>query len=269
MADAPHFRADIAEAYDRLLVPMIFEWYATDLAERVAALAPQRVLEVAAGTGVATRAMDRRLDASVEITATDLSQAMLERAAAIGTRRVVDWRPADALDLPFPDASFDVVVCQFGAMFFPDKPRAYSEARRVLRDGGTYLFSVWDGIEENELADAVEAAVAEVFPADPPRFMGRLPHGYHDAAVIARDLARGGFPGRPEIVTLAARSYAGSPQEAAEAFCLGTPLRAELESRDAARLAEATEVAAAAIARRFGHGGIDAKMQAKVVSATR
>ena len=269
MSPAPSFLPDIAEVYERLLVPMIFAPYATDIAERVADLKPRRVLEVAAGTGVVTRAMSRRLDASVAITATDFSPAMLERATGVGTARPVDWQPADAMNLPFADASFDVVVCQFGAMFLPDKARAFAEARRVLRDGGMLLFSVWDRIEENEFADVVEAALAEVFPHDPPRFMRRVPHGYFDTYTITRDLANAGFTKQPVISTIAARSPAESAHVAATAYCHGTPLRTEIESRDALQLATATAAATVAVARRFGPGAIDGKIQAHVVSVAR
>ena len=89
---------------------------------------------------------------------------MLDHAADIGTARPVEWRQADAMQLPFEDAEFDAVVCQFGAMFFPDKAKAFAEARRVLRPGGVFLFNVWDRIDENEFADMVTTALAAVFP---------------------------------------------------------------------------------------------------------
>jgi SAM-dependent methyltransferase len=167
--------------------------------------------------------------------------------------------------LPFEDATFDAVVCQFGSMFFPDKPRAFSEARRVLKPGGAFVFNVWDRIEENEFADAVTTALESVFPRDPPRFLARTPHGYHDRARIEHDLASGGFAGVPGIATVAARSRANSPRAPAIAYCQGTPLRNEIEARDASRLGEATDIAADAVARRFGHGPVDGKIQAHIV----
>ncbi len=270
MAISPHdtlFAGSIPELYDELLVPLIFEPYADDLARRVAALSPARVLETAAGTGVVTRAMSRLLPAA-HIIATDLNQPMLDRAAAIGAACPVAWRQADAMQLPFADASFDLVVCQFGVMFFPDKARAYAEVRRVLRPGGVFLFNAWDRIEENEFAQAVTEALASVFPADPPRFMARTPHGYHDEQIIAHDLAQGGFAAAPRIDTVAARSRAASARVAAMAYCQGTPLRNEIEARAAQggpSLAEATAVAAKAIAERFGNGAVDAKIRARVV----
>jgi len=260
------FAGSIPRLYDTYLVPLIFEPYAADLANRLKARPLSRVLEIAAGTGVVTRALASALPESATIVATDLNQAMLDQAAAVGTKRAVEWRQADAMQLPFLDSSFDAVVCQFGVMFFPQKAKAFAEARRVLRPGGTFLFNVWDRIEENEFADTVTTALESVFPRDPPRFMARTPHGYHDRNQLARDLADGGFRSSPRIDTVAARSRAKSPREPAIAYCQGTPLRNEIEARDAARLGEATDIAAQAIARRFGRDAVDGKIQAHIVS---
>jgi SAM-dependent methyltransferase len=259
------FAGSIPQLYERYLVPLIFEPYARDLASRVAERPPTRVLEIAAGTGVVTRALASTLPAATAIVATDLNPPMIEHAAAVGTARPVEWRQADAMKLPFEAGTFDAVVCQFGAMFFPDKPAAFAEARRVLRKGGVFFFSAWDRIEDNEFADVAGDALAALFPQDPPRFMARTPHGYHDKDVIARDLARGGFAKRPEIVTLAERSRAPSPKDPAIAYCEGTPWRNEIEARAAGRLAEATEAVATAIAAKFGSGAVDGKIQAHVV----
>ncbi len=168
--------------------------------------------------------------------------------------------------MPFAEGAFDAVVCQFGVMFFPDKARAFAEIRRVLRRGGVLLFNTWDRIEDNEFAQAVNDALVEVFPANPPRFLARLPHGYHDIETLRRDLSAGGFSAVPEILTLPARSRAASAHVPAVAYCQGTPLRGEIEARDPKRLQEVTDAAAAAIAQRFGAGPVDAKIQAIVVS---
>jgi SAM-dependent methyltransferase len=191
---------------------------------------------------------------------------MLDHASAIGTTRPVEWRQADAMQLPFPDGAFDAVVCQFGAMFFPEKPKAFSQAHRVLRPGGVFMFNVWDRIEENEFADTVTTALESLFPKDPPRFLARTPHGYSDLATIGRDVARSDFAAPPQIITVAARSRAESPRVPAVAYCQGTPLRNEIEARDAARLGEATDLAEDAIAQRFGRGPVDGKIQAHVVT---
>jgi SAM-dependent methyltransferase len=263
------FAGSIPKFYETYLVPLLFEPYAADLANRLASRSLRRVLEVAAGTGVVTRAMASVLPAHVSIVATDLNQPMLDQASALGTKRPVDWRQADAMQLPFEDGTFDAVVCQFGVMFFPEKARALSEARRVLRPGGVLIFNVWDRLEENEFADTVTAALSSLFPHDPPRFLARTPYAYHEHASIVQDLANGGFIAPPEIITLAARSRAQSPRDPAIAFCQGTPLRNEIEARDASRLAAATDIAAEAIERRFGRGDVDGKMQAHVVTAER
>jgi ubiquinone/menaquinone biosynthesis C-methylase UbiE len=261
------FAGSIPEIYDRYLVPLIFEPYAVDLAGRVADLAPIDVLETAAGTGVLTRALAQRLPASTRIVATDLNQAMLDQAAKRQPPGAVEWKQADALALPLADRSFDAVACQFGAMFFPDKMRGYREARRVLRPGGRFLFNVWDRIAENEFADIVTQALAEVFPADPPRFMARTPHGHHDVGRIRQDLEAAGF-NDIAIDAVDARSRAPSARHVAVAYCQGTPLRNEIEARDAARLEEATSRAADALARRFGKGTIEGRIRALVISAS-
>jgi SAM-dependent methyltransferase len=259
------FHSSMAEVYNSHLVPLIFEPYAEDLAERLAGKPYGRVLEVAAGTGVVTRRLAAVLPQSASIVATDLNQGMLDVASEEGTARTVEWRLADALQLPFPDGAFDAVVCQFGTMFFPDKPRAFAEARRVLRPGGRFVFSVWDRIEVNEFADTVTQALAAMFPADPPRFMARTPHGYWDGAAIRRDLAESGYPAEPEISTITARSRAASPRIPAIAFCQGTPFRNEIEARAPGSLDAATDRATEAIVRRFGAGQVDGRIQAHII----
>ncbi|WP_137931409.1 class I SAM-dependent methyltransferase [Mesorhizobium comanense] len=261
------FAGSIPENYDRYMVPLIFAPYARDMAERVAAFSPNAVLEIAAGTGVVTRELAPGLLPGTRYVVTDLNQPMLDYAAsrqAADSR--IEWRQADAMALPFEDAAFDVVCCQFGAMFFPDRVAAYKEARRVLRPGGHFVFNVWDRIEDNVFADDVTKALAEIFPEDPPRFLARTPHGYHDTALIRRDLADAGFSG-VTIETKAEQSRASSPDLPAMAFCRGTVLRTEIEARKPGGLDAATGYAAAAIAEKHGSGEVAAKIQAHVIVA--
>jgi SAM-dependent methyltransferase len=263
------FAGSIPQLYEEYLVPLIFQPYAEDLANRLASRTLSRVLEIAAGTGVVTRQLASILPGDVSIVATDLNRPMLDMAAEVGTSRPVEWREADAMQLPFEEGEFDAVVCQFGVMFFPSKSKAFSEARRVLRAGGVFLFNVWDQIEENEFAHTVTTALESLFPEDPPRFLARTPHGHHDLALVERDLQGGGFVSPPHVHTVAARSTAVSPRIPALAYCQGTPLRNEIEARDKSRLGEATDLAAAAIAQRFGHGLVDGKIQAHIVAVER
>ena len=258
------FAGSIPEVYDQLMVPLIFEAYAEDMAARLAGRTPRRVLEIAAGTGAVTRELADTLPVGSQLVATDLNQAMLDRAAARGAARPVEWRQADAMKLPFADGEFDAVACQFGVMFLPDKAKAFSEVFRVLRVGGMFVFNVWDRIEANEFAEEVTRGVANVFPADSPRFLARTPHGYHDIATIEQHLAQGGFTRQPTVTTLPARSRARDARTAAVAFCQGTPLRNEIEARDASKLDEATAAAAKALEAKFGSGPIDGLMQAHV-----
>jgi len=263
------FSGSIPEIYDRFLVPLIFEAYARDLARQVAAANPLQVLEIAAGTGVLTRALAARLAAEARLVATDLNQPMLDQASARqrDDRRIA-WQQADALALPFADQSFDAVACQFGVMFFPDKVQGYRETRRVLRPGAGFFFNVWDQIAENDFAAIVTEALASLFPQDPPRFMARTPHGYYEVERVRQELTAAGFSSI-SIETRAETSTAASPRDVAVAYCQGTPLRNEIEARDASRLEAATQVTASALARRFGTGPIAGRMKAHVISAHR
>ena len=261
------FAGSIPKLYDAYFVPMIFAPYAEDLAHRVAAHDPTGVLETAAGTGALTRALAARLGPDARYTVTDLNPPMLEvaKATLAGDRRIT-WQPADALALPFAKGAFDTVCCQFGVMFFPDRVKGYREARRVLKSGGRLVFNAWDRIEENDFALEVTNALAEVFAGDPPRFMARTPHGYHDEALIRADLSAAGFSD-VMIERRADVSRAPSARHAAIAYCQGSPLRNEIEARGPDKLGLATDLAAAAIAKRHGNGAVEGKIQALIVSA--
>jgi len=261
------FTGSVPKIYEKYLVPLIFEHYAADLLKRLQSKPPARLLELAAGTGVVTRRLAAGLP-QTEIVATDLNPAMIEEAKAVGTKRPVEWKPADAMQLPFPDASFDAIVCQYGVMFFPDKPRAFAESRRVLKPGGSYLFNVWDRLADNEFPDIITTALASVYPSDPPRFLARTPYNYNDMRQIERDVAAGGFTAKPKIDVVTTRSRAASARDPAIGFCQGSPLRGEIESRKTPGLEEATDAAAKAIAQRFGQGPVDGKIQALVVTVS-
>lgn len=259
------FAGAIPETYEALMVPMIFAPYAADLGRRIAALRPSRVLELAAGTGALTRELAARMPADTLVVATDLNAPMLARAQAAGTARPVQWREADAMRLPFDDATFDLVACQFGAMFFPDKGKAFAEARRVLAPGGTLVFNVWDRIAFNAFARDITAALATLFPDAPPDFMVRVPHGYHSQATIEQDLRTGGFTAGAVFETVAETSHATAARIPAMAFCQGTPLRTELEARGPDALMRATNYCEQALVQTYGAGPLAGSMQAHVV----
>lgn len=269
MAADAAFKGSIPEMYGRFGVPLIFAPYAADLAARLAGMTQGRVLETAAGTGVVTRAMLAALPDAVAITATDLSQPMLDLAAAqTPPSSRVTWRQADAQALPFPDAAFDALVCQFGVMFLPDRARAFAEAFRVLRPGGRFLFNVWDRIEESPLIATAAEALAARFPDDPPSFMRRTPHGHYQVAPWQEALRQAGFTAIAHE-TVTCRSAAPGALAVASFVCHGTPTRAEIEARAPGQLDAVTDVVAAAVARRHGTSEVSGPIQAIVFSATR
>lgn len=261
------FAGSIPAIYDQYMVPLIFAPYARLVAERAAIFQPRRILETAAGTGVVTGELHRALP-DAEIIATDLNAPMLEQAARRVSAENVRFQPADAQSLPFEDASFDLVVCQFGVMFFPDKVRANSEARRVLRNGGKYLLVIWDRIEHNLATMTAGRAVAELFPMEAVRFYERVPFRYHDIGQIEQDLLAAGFTDI-EYETLELRSQATSARDAAIALVQGTPVRSDIEAIDPAMLGRATDAAAEALCQYEGPDGFDAPMSARLVSAIR
>lgn len=249
------------DVYDERLGPALFAPFADDLAGRVARLAPARVLELAAGTGIATRAVLAAVP-TARVVATDLNEAMVDWAAQ--RTPGAQWRRADAQELPFPDSSFDVVICQFGVMFFPDRPAAFAEAARVLAPGGTLLFSVWDAVDRSTFPAALVESLAAVLPDRTPDFVVRVPYGYGDEARIAADLAAGGLhPAQVETVRL--RGSSPSARALAEGFCLGTPLRFELEERG--NLEELTGAVGDRMTARLGEGPLDGELTALVVTA--
>lgn len=262
------FAGSIPALYDRYLGPLLFGPFARDVAGRVADLRPARVLETAAGTGIVTEALAERLAPSAALVATDLNQAMIDHAATKPALKRVELRQADALKLPFTDASFDVVVCQFGVMFFPDKVAGYREARRVLAPGGRFVLSVWDSLQHNPMTRVVVDAVGARYPHNPPRFLARTPHGHSDANVLRRDLAAAGFE-QVAVETVTLPSRAPSAEDAATGLCQGTPMRGEIEALDPSGLAATTAAAAAALRSSYGTGAIEAPMQAVVVIASK
>ncbi|MFT4584091.1 MAG: SAM-dependent methyltransferase [Gammaproteobacteria bacterium] len=224
------FVGSIPENYDRSLGPHIFAGYAADLAQRVVALTPGSVLELAAGTGIVTRCLRDALLPECHLTVTDLNSPMLEVAKAkFQADDAVSFEAADAMELPYADAKFDVIVCQFGVMFFPDKRRSYREAHRTLKPGGSYLLSIWDSLDVNTFAQITQDAVATFFPNDPPAFY-EVPFGYSDPAVVRSELLSGGFD-KVDIEHLPLRSSIPSADNFAQGLVFGNPLHAEIVSR--------------------------------------
>lgn len=264
---AAAFGGTLAEFYDRYLVPLIFAPYAEVVADRVKELAPGRVLETAAGTGVVTEALARKLPSGAAITATDLNRAMIELGKARPGMARVDWRQADAMKLPFPGGDFDLIVCQFGVMFFPDKRASFDECFRVLTPGGTYLFVLWDDY------DAMPDSPLWIAARRVGDMLGRDAHtllnpDYFDEPTIRADLAAAGF-GDVRVDRVARPARAASAREAAVVTVQGSLLRTAIEAADPSRLGEATDAVEQAMRARLGAGPVEGETKALIVTATR
>jgi ubiquinone/menaquinone biosynthesis C-methylase UbiE len=262
MADTDVFEHSTPSLYDRYMGPLLFEPYAKYVAERVVVLRPDRILETAAGTGIVTRAVMQALP-EASIVATDVNPAVVEFATQHVHSERVRFQQTDAQDLPFEDASFDLVLCLFGVMFFPDKVRANAEARRVLRPGGRYVLVTFNRLDLNPIPQAAGQAVASLFPED-PHYMERGPFSYTDAAFVEDDLRSAGFESiELETVEL---STPVTARDAAHGIVLGSPFRAEIERLDASALERATSAVGEAL---LPWDGKNAPMSAHVATATR
>lgn len=261
------FTGSIPAIYDQYMVPLIFEPYALLVAERAAIFRPNHILETAAGTGVVTEALHRAIP-EARIVATDLNQPMLDQASKRVGGAKVEFQVADAQNLPFEISTFDLVVCQFGLMFFPDKVQGNREARRVLRDGGRYLLVVWDRVEKNLATRTAGRAVADLIPSGAAKFYERVPFRYHVREEIERDLKEAGFSDI-EFETVELRSRAASARDVAIALVQGTPMRSDIEQLGPDLLGPATDAAENALIQYEGSGGFDAPMSAHIVTATK
>ena len=259
-ADAS-FTGSIPEGYEKGLVPLLFEPYAADLSDRVVARSPSRVLELAAGTGALTRDVAAALPGAW-IVATDLNQAMIDMAAKIVTSTNVQFQQADAGSLPFDGAAFDLVVAQFGVMFFPDKVGAFREARRVLRGNGAFLFNVWNDLAHNPFDDIVCRIFKE--QTGEPCFLERVPHAYSQPDRITDDLRAAGFDD-VTIDVVDKSTTSRSVVDAFDALLGGSPLGANFEHLGLARAAEVRKLTIEALRKEFGEGEFIEKMSALVV----
>ncbi|MCX5520013.1 methyltransferase domain-containing protein [Kaistia defluvii] len=250
-SDVARFVGDIPEHYDLGLGPVLFRVAAEDLARRVEAHNPAVVLEIAAGTGILSRQLRDRLPASVRITITDLNAPMLERAQTkFQPGEQVEFQTADAMVLPFRDNSFDVVACQFGMMFFPDKDRCNREVFRVLAPGGSYLFNTWGSHADNPYGRIAHETIASFFPDDPPQFY-KVPFSCADAEPIRASLAAAGFT---DIETDFIRRQAVIPDAHAFArgLVFGNPTIAEIRARGGVDPDRVVDAFVEALHREFG-----------------
>ncbi len=257
----PSFSGSVPDQYERHFGPLMFEPYALDLAARVQSRAIESALEVACGTGRVTRHLRRVLPAAARLVATDINPGMM----AVGQRTLageaIDWQVADAQALPFPDASFDLVVCQFGLMFVPNKAQACREAFRVLRPGGRFLFNTWDRVEHNPAAQLSNDLITTYFPAPPPFFS--IPFSMHDEGMLRGLLQDAGFK-NPTASSVKKEGRSESALSAAIGFVEGNPIAMTLRERDPALIPKIRESVQYALADRFGDQPLISPLQAWV-----
>jgi ubiquinone/menaquinone biosynthesis C-methylase UbiE len=260
------FTGSIPENYDRYLGPVLFGPYAADLVSRLNISADGSVLELACGTGIVTRRLLDRLGPKARLVATDLNESMLNYARTkFGGETSVEWRQADATDLPFADRSFDAVVCQFGLMFFPDKESAMRETYRVLKPGGTFLFSVWDAIEQNDLPRTAHSVVSKFFADNPPDFY-EVPFSFHDPETISSMLSATGFNNFQSML-LPFTAIAASARDVAKGLIQGNPIITAIKERDELMIPKIEAALTSAIAADFGDAPVRARMQALICTA--
>jgi ubiquinone/menaquinone biosynthesis C-methylase UbiE len=261
---AADFSGSMPEYYDTILGPAQLEAIAADLVRRLPVRPKGDVLELACGTGIVTQRLRERIDSTFRLVATDLSEPMLAYARN-KVKGKIDWRLADAAALPFKDDTFGVVVCSLGVMFVPEKPKFYSEARRVLMEGGTLLFNVWDGLENNPHANAAAEVMENLFPGDPEMQFARIPYGYNDQGAIRQQLDQARF-GDVRIDKVKIECKAPSARTFATGQIRGTPRGALIEKRGA-KMDDVIDKIAEALTRVGGSEPFKCEANALVVQA--
>jgi ubiquinone/menaquinone biosynthesis C-methylase UbiE len=260
------FTGEIPRNYEKYLGPLIFREYAEDLANRITVPPGGSLLEIAAGTGMATRQLRDSISQDVSIVATDLNQDMLDVAKEkFENSENIEFQTANALELPFDDATFDGVACQFSVMFFPDKLLALKESARVLKPGGKFYFNIWDSFEHNHLIQTVNKTIAEYLPENPPDFFN-VPHGYYEIDVIKNLLFEAGYADI-EISVLPRISATEEARNVAMGYVMGSPVRLQIEQCAPGSLSKIVDAVEHAVGKEFGYKSVKAKMQAMVFQA--
>jgi len=232
MGSVTAFEGTIPVNYDKYLGPILFEPYALDIINRLKNDEIENLLELACGTGRLTRHLVGRIPANGRLVATDLNQAMIDIAKTKVQDEKIEWKVVNAQDLPFADAQFDHIICQFGVMFFPDKQKSFEEALRVLRPGGKYILNSWESVEKNPRIDTIWQTVLEVFPNDPPEFLKKGPYAFNDQAGIEKLLRNAGFK-NIKIDTVATTPQYNGPDDLINGFVEGTTLYNNLKEKSA------------------------------------
>ena len=251
--------------YDEFLGPMFFEPYAIEVAKRIDPSSVSLALEIAAGTGRVTRHIRKRISASAKLIASDIDENMLAVAKEKLGNPEIDWQNIDAQQLPFSDNSIDLVVCCFGYMFVPDKPKAFAEAYRVLRPGGMFLFTTWDKLENNAASYTSRSAAVKYFE-------GPLPESYNlatsmnDEAIIRPLLEDAGFP-KISIEKVQKHSVCTTAKEAATGLVQSGSIFQEIKKRNPAWIDEILITVEKELSEKFGVAPMIAPISAVISQA--
>jgi ubiquinone/menaquinone biosynthesis C-methylase UbiE len=255
------FVGTIPDFYDTGLGPNIFHDYADDLAARAGAHGARHVLELAAGTGILSRRLRDVLSPDARLVVTDLNQPMLDLASRkFSSAENVEFSEADAMNLSFSDDEFDMIVCQFGVMFFPDKPASYREAARVLKPNGHYIFNTWGPMSANPYSQISHEVVAQFFPGNPPGFY-EAPFSYGDPVDVKRDLNAAGWQD-VHHETIDFDKEILDPEAFANAMIHGTPMVDEIRQRGGVDPQDVVDLILEQYYDRFGTGPAIMPLQA-------
>ena len=268
MSNTAAFAGSVPANYDQYLGPVLFEPYAIDIAERINKTDYRDVLEVACGTGRVTRHLLQCLPDDGKLVATDLNGDMIAVARTIVKDARIKWLIADAQDLSFPDDSFDHLICQFGVMFFPDKPKAFREAHRVLGKNGLFLFNVWDSLDSNPRSAIIKTVMEKIMGEEAPDFLSKGPYSFYNREEIHQLLDEAGFR-NINLEVVPKTSYYPSANDLIKGFVEGSPLGAYLIQLPADLPQEIKRRLYEEIVAQFGENRILAPMQAIVCSATK
>lgn len=263
MASLTSFSGSVPANYDKYLGPFLFEPYSLDLVERINDIQLTNVLELACGTGRLTRHLVKVIPSGGRLVASDLNPDMLEVAKGKITDPKIQWQVLDAQELPFEDNSFDLVICQYGVMFFPDKMKAYAEAYRVLKAGGRFIFNVWDEMAFNPAIEVIHKALQETFGDNAPDFLSKGPYSYFDEEEIAKSIQEAGFTSVQIELVVKYSSY-HTAEDLIKGFFDGTPLGAYLKDFDKPVTEELFRKIEQRLEEQVGKDGKEASLQALV-----
>ena len=265
MSSVTAFAGSVPQNYETYLGPLFFEPYALDLVERIQNTGLENILEIACGTGRVTKHLASKLSPTTALIATDLNKDMLRVAESIVTSKNIKWQVADAHELPFEGDTFDLVICQYGVMFFQDKPKALREINRVLKPGGNFIFNTWNELQYNALSQMAQTVLEEVYPNDPPRFLEKGPYSFYNQEPIKALLTEAGFS-NISIELVAKTGLAATPEDAVNGILDGTPNFGYIAERDIPP-SIAKEKLKTLLTYHYGSKNLQLPMQAFVVEA--